>query len=254
MDIDLQIERINRFRKLMIRNDSANESLNDAVPYIFPENIEVESGCNIEAFEGSSFIFSVSNAIYLIYLKEAFAVVVAFGLFDVFAPDEFKTVDDMVGGKSSELFFNFHPLYMADVDVDNFRINVKSTDAKYFKGDPAADVTYVLSLLSYIKQPAIHATNVDIAESIQKSRKKHGKRPLPPYRVIRPGQTIIHQRPDESTDTTGTPKSPHWRRGTVYTRKDGRVIHRRGCAVHGGTDDTRPVVVLPPNPVEWSDP
>ncbi len=251
MNIDLQIERINRFRKLMIRNSPANESLNDAVPYIFPENIEVESGCHIEHIIDCSLLFSISNAIYLIRTNEKVLVIAAFGLFDAFAPSEFKSVADRVGGKSSELFFNFHPLYMAEVDAETFHVDVKFTDTKYFKGDPVVDATYVLCLFSYIQQQAIHATAIDVAESIQKSRKKHGKRPLPPYRVIRPGQTIIHQRPDESTDTTGTPKSPHWRRGTVYTRKDGRVIHRRGCAVHGGAEITRPVVVLPPNPVKW---
>jgi len=123
--------------------------------------------------------------------------------------------------------------------------------------------------LQFLSEPTVHADYIDPSPYAQKARADRGKKPLPAYRVIRPGQTVMHYRKGaaeggnkietDSGDTgefkgrgKGVPKSPHWNHGSTYTKKNGRVVHKRPYPVKGGKcPDPLPVLALKPNEVRF---
>ncbi|WP_141400497.1 hypothetical protein [Magnetospirillum sp. 15-1] len=245
MSVSIGIEKhlrfIDEFRKYAAKNfDQGAELVVDAVPFVFPAELDIEIRCDLD--------FHKIHDVTLLNVGK---------LVNIIRKESGNTLALLCCGKCSD--GELAVIYTATVNVlgSVFEYSIQVSNDVTIAFDPAYDIRYVVGVLSYIQQPTIYADLIDVNESTQKSRKKHGKRPLPPYRVIRPGQTIVRHRPVEGRSHagtgTGTPKCGHWRRDTKYVRKDGRVIYRRGCAVKGGPCDNRPVLVLPPNPVEWSD-
>ncbi|WP_141400494.1 hypothetical protein [Magnetospirillum sp. 15-1] len=123
--------------------------------------------------------------------------------------------------------------------------------------------------LQFLSEPTIHADYIDPSPYVQKARADRGKRPLPAYRVIRPGQTVMHYRKGDAAGGTkveadsessekfkgrgkGVPKSPHWNPGCTYAKKNGRIVHKRPYPVKGGKcPNPIPVLALKPNEVQF---
>lgn len=235
-NVDSQMRFIDAFRKYVCRVGLHDSHLIiEAIPYVFPAELDIEIRCDVDCAKlTEAMLLNVANLINIIQLVDT----------DTLKMDCYGRLDG-----------EFVGVYKALVSIrgNAIKAKIEENDTVNPSFDPLWDIKYVVAVLSYIQQPTIYADLIEVDEFTQKSRKKHGKRPLPPYRIIRPGQTIVRHRPanDRSHEGTGTgtPKCGHWRRGTTYVRKDGRVIHRRGYAVKGGS---RPVLVLPPNPVEWN--
>jgi len=123
--------------------------------------------------------------------------------------------------------------------------------------------------LQFLSEPTIHADYIDPSPYVQKARAERGKKPLPAYRVIRPGQTVMHYRKGDAAGGTkveadsessekfkgrgkGVPKSPHWNPGCTYAKKNGRIVHKRPYPVKGGKcPNPIPVLALKPNEVQF---
>ncbi|EME67695.1 hypothetical protein H261_22198 [Paramagnetospirillum caucaseum] len=238
--VESQLRLIDAFRKNVSQSFPQDAKfVIDAVPYLFPAELTFEIRCDVVFAElPDIMLLSVGKLLNLI--QKVNDKTLAFSCFGRLKDGEFAGI------------------YRADVEMcgDTIKTSFEANQNVKPAFAPISDIKYVIGVLSYIQQPTIYADLIEVDEFTQKSRKKHGKRPLPPYRIIRPGQTIVRHRPADDRchegTGTGTPKCGHWRRDTKYVRKDGRIIYRRGCAVKGGPGDTRPVQVLPPNPVEWS--
>jgi hypothetical protein len=239
--IEQQLRFIDEFRKYAAKNfDQGAELVVDAVPFVFPAELDIEIRCDLD-------FYKIPDLMLLNVGK----------LVNIITKESGNTLALLCCGKCSDGCFAV--IYTATVNVIGsvFEYSIQVSNDVTIAFDPIYDIRYVVGVLSYIQQPTIYADLIDVNKFAQESRKKHGKRPLPAYRIIRPGQTIVRHRPVEDRSHegtgTGTPKCGHTRRETVYVRKsDGRVIRRRGCLVKGGPCDNRPVLVLPPNPVEWS--
>jgi hypothetical protein len=144
--------------------------------------------------------------------------------------------------------------------------NVQTTGSAERAG---VDACVIYGQLQFLSEPTIHADYIDPSPYVQKARADRGKRPLPAYRVIRPGQTVMHYRKGDAAGGTkveadsessekfkgrgkGVPKSPHWNPGCTYAKKNGRIVHKRPYPVKGGKcPNPIPVLALKPNEVQF---
>ena len=146
--------------------------------------------------------------------------------------------DNSLGTHNSYNDFWVSPFYWATNEFIRFEVGVK------------------FGQLQFLSEPTIYADYIEPDPYAQQARQKRGKKLLPAYRVIRPGQTVRRypSTPKPAPDTEGkhgSPKSPHWNRGCTYVRKNGRVVHKRPYSVKGGKCDL-PILVLKPNDVSFA--
>jgi len=109
--------------------------------------------------------------------------------------------------------------------------------------------------LQFLSEPTIYADYIEPPPEVQQARQKRGKKPLPAYRIIRPGQTVMrHTKLADQGEVKGSPKSPHWNNGCTYTKQNGRVVTKRPYPVKGGKcpSEPLPVLVLQPNEVRFA--
>lgn len=262
--IEKPLALIDQFRKQEIRMQQImpgpnillnGQNLTEAVPYVFPDDpnlppIQPNAEFAPERLPDAMLLLARNVIVVVEKVVPSLLSVIVFGL---------------VGGSS----LPFMPVHAAVVEFAGEKRTVDHRPPADRPNDGQASeelIGMVFGMLAYIQQPNIYADLIDPPAAVQKSRAKHGKRPLPAYRVIRPGQVILRNRNTSAgtnaDQTSGTPKCPHWRQGayvpehTFVRKRDGRVIHRRGFfrkggPVKGGQPDNRPVVVLPAHEPEW---